>query len=67
MRRRAGGEGVVGQDSESVAGVDRRRGFGHGNDVERVVAAEFVRDGEDFKRTGEVKDFDVGEEEEGEG
>ena len=58
---------MLGQDSGSVAGADRRGGFGHGHDVERVVAAEFIRDGEDFKRTGEVKDFDVGEEEEGDG
>lgn len=58
---------MVGQDAESVAGADRRGGFGHGDDVERVVAAEFVGDGEDFKRTGEVEDFDVGEEEEGDG
>ena len=58
---------MVGQDLESVARADGRGGFCHGDDVERVVGTEFIRDGEDFKRAGEIEDFDVGEEKNGDG
>src|SRR5687768_5310464 len=49
-------------DFQAIAGAHRAEILGHREDIEHRAAAQFVGNGEHFKRSGEVENLDIVEE-----
>lgn len=64
--RGAGVEGVSRVDAQAVDGEKWAGILGDGVDIERPGSDAGGSNGENFERAGEVEDFDIGEEEDGE-